>query len=223
MSFEDYMEEQRKLLEGDGEAPREEEKPDPVATLEKKIADLEARLSEQRPRRPDDDVDVKPIFQPQPRYEPPQDVKFTQEDLLDDPTGEKFNEKLNQYMLAKSRPIIENMLQLQARQAMQEALMRHPFLKDYSGEVDALLQNTNMAQLASPQTWNIVAMTIKERHFDEIRGKMSKQSPPDTHRSRSTPPSDGKRQLTPEQRYHARMLGLTDEQYLAGQESMNNG
>lgn len=153
--------------------------------------------------------------------EPDAPEPFTAHELVENP--EAFNQKLEQYAMAKVRPLMNQLTAMRAQQEGQNAVMRHPFLQKYGGELRAMLQHATPEQLANSQTWDAAALEIKQRHFEEIQRSSRKPSAPDTVRSRNNKePNRGSQiQLTNQQRWIAKQLGLTEEQYIKGLEEQN--
>lgn len=159
-----------------------------------------------------------PAAPPAPRKE---DVELTAEDLVgDDPS--KVNAKLNRLFEAKAAPVVNELLQNQAAQ-LHTVLRTHPnmpYFQKYEQEILAAAGRMPVAQMAKAETWQLLYQTAVANHINEIiadqrnEWERAHNAPPPIERGRGGPVINQRRTLTPEQQATARMLGVSDEDYM---------
>lgn len=146
----------------------------------------------------------------------PDPIDISTDDLVEG----KVTEKLEQFFERKASPYVSQMQKMQASNYYRDAFEMWPHLQNYKEEVDLLVNQATIDQLANPQTWRAINSYIMENHLDEIaeqRVQQKKRKPraPVTERSKGGGRSGGDEppKLTKQEKQIARSLGVSLKDY----------
>lgn len=153
--------------------------------------------------------------------EPPEVPSFSLDDFAGDDQSQ-FQQKLDQYLQARSQPLVQQLGQIQAQTVWSQAFQSLPLFQKYPQEAQSLLSqySGNFAALADPKTYYGVQAQLMQNHMDDLvreeAERRAKPTPPDTHRPGNRPEGDkgGKKTLTRAQRMVADALGVPHEEYI---------
>lgn len=165
-----------------------------------------------------------------------EDYRLTKEELL---TGDPdvVNRKLDALFSAKATPVVTELYRVASYNSLAAAKTdaSMPYFQDYEDEIVRLANDLPLNVTANPQTWKHLYSRVVSLHQDEIiekeierrtKDKGGEEKPPERNgrrpdpsgstgdAGRGGPPAAAQRQLSTEQKRMARLLGVSEEDYL---------